>query len=639
MNKYYPVIACAVKGLDRSTGETRRAVYERAREAVAQLRSYQPALLDADITKERLALEEAIRKVEAEAARNSPREAWADPRSAAPSWGMSDDDKIHSGDHGQPASPDRDDRPQVLPSRQASISSATTSDDWHNGDIQAVAIGGAYGTDHYYEDVPASRWRAGFLVMLAVLALAVLAGTFAYRGMLGGYMIAALPPIPKVSTGPDNIIRNNSETRRSNLSQTPTTSAGSREKQPPIDVREALKTPRVISAIPISSKPSAGAVSAAPAATTPAFNPTVASDLDPQVAASLPPPVPATTEPKEAGAIALATREQVSSMPGPAPPLLTGESVPPPASAPLPLPASSEPKGVGAIAPAARGQVPSMPGPAPPVLTGEPASATVPAPASSKKSETAVAASAAPTPALGPLMLTAASVPPFGSAPVRVPTSSDSKKIQLVIVERRTQWSEPPPYGGSVERQSGIATVIADPITLPNPTDVQQQRDQSPTAAAPPSLNERRAQRSEPPPYGGSVERQSGIATVVTDPVTNTNAIMPATASSPSVSQLERTRTQLDDKEIAALIKRGQDFVRNRDFSSARLLLKRAAEAGSAAAALSLGETFDPLVLQQFHEIGVQPDLAQARHWYERAARLGSDAASQRLAKIAPPPQ
>jgi TPR repeat protein len=111
---------------------------------------------------------------------------------------------------------------------------------------------------------------------------------------------------------------------------------------------------------------------------------------------------------------------------------------------------------------------------------------------------------------------------------------------------------------------------------------------------------------------------------------------VPATASSP---QLERTRTQLDDEEIAALIKRGQDFLRNHDFASARLLLKRAAEAGSAAAALSLGETFDPLVLQQFHEIGVQPDLAQARDWYERAARLGSGAASQRLAKIAPPRQ
>jgi len=210
---------------------------------------------------------------------------------------------------------------------------------------------------------------------------------------------------------------------------------------------------------------------------------------------------------------------------------------------------------------------------------------------------------------------------------------------QPSLNEPSTHANEPSPNSGSEDRQSRIATVMADSVTLPNPIDVQQQRDQSPTAAAPPSMDERRTQRSEPPPYGGSVERQSDIATVVTDPVTNANAIMPATASSPSASQLERTRTQPDDEEISALIKRGQDFVRNHDFASARLLLKRAAEAGSAAAALSLGETFDPLVLQQFHEIGVQPDLAQARDWYERAARLGSDAASQRLAKIAAPPQ
>jgi hypothetical protein len=630
MTNYYPLIAHAVEELGRSTGEARQSLYERTRNAVAQLRS-NPALLEADIAKECLALEEAIRKVEAEAAGDSPRETCAEPRSAA-----TDGDRIQSADHSQPASPDRDDRPQ---SRRVPAFLASAPDVSDNADIQAVAIGRAYGADHYYTDVPGSRWRGGFLVMMVVLALAVLAGIFAYRGTFGGYVFPALPPILKAGIGSNNIVSDKKYV----------TSAGSSEKLQPIDISGAPKpVPRVIFTIP-SSKPSAGAVAPAPTASTPGLVPALVSDLDPQVAASFPAlasplvPVPATTEPKEAGAIALATREQVPSMPGRAPPVLTGESVPPPASAPLPLPASSEPKETGAIAPAAREQVPSMPGRAPPVLTGEsvppPASATVPVLASSKPSKTAVAASVAPTPALGPLMLTAASVPPFGSAPVPVPTSLDSKKIQLVIVERRTQWSGAPPHGGSVERQSGIATVMADPVTLPNPTDVQQQRDQSPTAAAPPSLNERRAQRSEPPPYGGSLEHQSGIATVVTDPVTNTNTIMPATASSPSVSQSERTRAQLDDEEIAALIKRGQDFVRNRDFSSARLLLKRAAEAGSAAAALALGETFDPLVLQQFHEIGVQPDLAQARDWYERAARLGSGAASQRLAKIAAPPQ
>jgi SAM domain (Sterile alpha motif) len=69
---YHQLIARAVDGLDKNTGETRRALYDQARNAlVAQLRSNHPVLVFADITKERLALEEAIRKVEAEAARTS----------------------------------------------------------------------------------------------------------------------------------------------------------------------------------------------------------------------------------------------------------------------------------------------------------------------------------------------------------------------------------------------------------------------------------------------------------------------------------------------------------------------------------------------------------------------------------------
>jgi hypothetical protein len=61
-----------VKGLDRSTSEARQALYERARTAlIAHLRLNQAGLLEADIVKERLALEEAIREIEAEAARKS----------------------------------------------------------------------------------------------------------------------------------------------------------------------------------------------------------------------------------------------------------------------------------------------------------------------------------------------------------------------------------------------------------------------------------------------------------------------------------------------------------------------------------------------------------------------------------------
>ena len=81
MADYYPLIAKAVSGLEKSTGEARRALYDRARTALlAQLRGVEPALSEPDITRERLALEEAIRKVEAEAARRSR----SDPPPAGP---------------------------------------------------------------------------------------------------------------------------------------------------------------------------------------------------------------------------------------------------------------------------------------------------------------------------------------------------------------------------------------------------------------------------------------------------------------------------------------------------------------------------------------------------------------------------
>jgi hypothetical protein len=73
MADYYPLIARAIAGLDpNAPGESRRALYERARAAlIAQLRGVQPPLSESEITRERLALEEAVRKVESEAAQRA----------------------------------------------------------------------------------------------------------------------------------------------------------------------------------------------------------------------------------------------------------------------------------------------------------------------------------------------------------------------------------------------------------------------------------------------------------------------------------------------------------------------------------------------------------------------------------------
>src|SRR5262245_58870458 len=73
MADYYPLIARAIAGLDPSApGESRRALYERARAAlISQLRSVQRPLSESEITRERLSLEEAVRKVESEAAQRA----------------------------------------------------------------------------------------------------------------------------------------------------------------------------------------------------------------------------------------------------------------------------------------------------------------------------------------------------------------------------------------------------------------------------------------------------------------------------------------------------------------------------------------------------------------------------------------
>jgi hypothetical protein len=87
MADYYPLIARAIAGLDPSApGESRRALYERARAAlIQQLRSVDPPLSESEITRERLSLEEAVRKVESEAAQRA-----RDARGGAPGAGARD---------------------------------------------------------------------------------------------------------------------------------------------------------------------------------------------------------------------------------------------------------------------------------------------------------------------------------------------------------------------------------------------------------------------------------------------------------------------------------------------------------------------------------------------------------------------
>ena len=87
----------------------------------------------------------------------------------------------------------------------------------------------------------------------------------------------------------------------------------------------------------------------------------------------------------------------------------------------------------------------------------------------------------------------------------------------------------------------------------------------------------------------------------------------------------------LGPEEIAILIRRGEQLLATGDFSSARVLLRRAAEARDARAAFALASTYDPLVLSKLRVRGFAPDTAAARDWYQRAVELGSREAAARL--------
>jgi hypothetical protein len=120
-------------------------------------------------------------------------------------------------------------------------------------------------------------------------------------------------------------------------------------------------------------------------------------------------------------------------------------------------------------------------------------------------------------------------------------------------------------------------------------------------------------------------------------PVAPPIAVATAVPSAPALAAAPRAEVvrSLDPKEIAALLKRGQDLLSAGDVQSARLLLMRGAEAQNARAALLVGTTYDPARLKQIGADGPLADIAQARMWYQRAKEWGEPDAQRQLDALA----
>jgi len=107
---------------------------------------------------------------------------------------------------------------------------------------------------------------------------------------------------------------------------------------------------------------------------------------------------------------------------------------------------------------------------------------------------------------------------------------------------------------------------------------------------------------------------------------------LPVAAATPAPEPISQPAPRtLDAKEVAVLLKRGAEHIANGNIVAARLIYKRAAEAGEAQAAFALAETYDPLVLRRLGVRGLAADVAMAQSWYEKARALGSTEARGRL--------
>ena len=110
-------------------------------------------------------------------------------------------------------------------------------------------------------------------------------------------------------------------------------------------------------------------------------------------------------------------------------------------------------------------------------------------------------------------------------------------------------------------------------------------------------------------------------------------ALPPAPVPEPTIPRDAIHR--LDPNEIASSLKRADELIASGDLAAARLVLRRAANAGDARAAMTLAGTYDPAILAKLGVHGFVPDVAMARVWYEKAKQFGSAEAPQRLELLA----
>ena len=198
---------------------------------------------------------------------------------------------------------------------------------------------------------------------------------------------------------------------------------------------------------------------------------------------------------------------------------------------------------------------------------------------------------------------------------------SDADHVAATSTAAPSNSPTPPSTPANREEASpsagAVATASVAPegaLTLATPIPAEP-ADSSTPIAGPPLVAPKPGATPAAPPVAAAPSVATAPAAQLPEATLSVATSGPATAS---------TGAPLSAAEIGALVARGDVLFSKGDLAAARLFYEHAADAGDGQAAVRLGESFDPVFLDDAHLPGVRGDPRTALSWYRRARDLGA---------------
>jgi TPR repeat protein len=113
------------------------------------------------------------------------------------------------------------------------------------------------------------------------------------------------------------------------------------------------------------------------------------------------------------------------------------------------------------------------------------------------------------------------------------------------------------------------------------------------------------------------------------EPTTRLQAFPPNRAGPAPLPQSSAER-----ERALGLHAKGVEQLERGNIFAARKFFEHATAAGLAQSAVALASTYDPDELAKIKVVGLQPNIEEARKWYEKARELGAVEASERLRRL-----